>query len=281
MAMDANDVKTLKPDALSPAEIEAKSESLSVGKAGMPLDVMFMLAIMAGLFIGCGATLFTLVQGDAEMPFIVKRILGGACFSLGLMLVVACGAELFTGNCLMVTGLCNKKIGWGGMLRNWVVVILGNLVGSLLLVGIIYGSQMGAMNGGLVGDAMVSIAVSKVTPDWFALFCKGIMCNFLVCLAVWMSFAARSLADKLLAVFMPIMAFVACGFEHCVANMFFLFMGLFAKLGGYGAGIDASALDLMGILYNLSASVPGNIVGGSIMVGLAYWFAYGRKKKEK
>lgn len=279
MAMEAKDVKALKPDALSPAEIEAKAETLSVGKANMSIGKMFVLAIMAGLFIGCGATLFTLVQGDSELTFAIKRVFGAACFSVGLMLVVCCGAELFTGNTLMVCGLGSKKINWGGMMKNWVVVWIGNLVGSVLMAFLVYMSAMAAMNGGLVGEAMVSIATSKVTLAPETIFCKGILCNFLVCLAVWMSFGARTIVDKIVCVIMPITAFVACGFEHCVANMFFLFMGFFSKLTGYGAGIDASALDLSGIFYNLTLATLGNIVGGMVMVGLAYWYVYHKKNQ--
>ena len=281
MAMDANDLKTVKPDVLAPAEIEAKSETLAVGKAGMDLISMFVLAIAAGMFIGCGATLFTLVQGDLELPFAIKRVMGASCFSVGLMLVVVCGSELFTGNTMMVTGLLSKKIGFAGLLRNWVVVWIGNLVGSIFLAAIVCGSAMAAMNSGAVGDAMVSIAVSKVTPDAFTLFCKGIMCNFLVCLAVWMTFGARTLVDKIVACVMPITAFVACGFEHCVANMFFLFEGLFAKMTGYGAAVaNVEALDLTSIAYNLCWATIGNIVGGAILVGILYWVAFARKKKD-
>ena len=216
-------VAALRTDALSPAEIEQKAESLAVDKATMAASKLFLLAVMAGAFIACGATLFTLVQGDTQLPFAVKRVFGAFCFSLGLMLVVCCGAELFTGNCLMVCGLCSKKIDVKGLLRNWCLVWVGNFVGSLIIAALVYGSNMAGMNGGEVGAAMVSIAAGKVSPDALTLFCKGIMCNFLVCLAVWMSFGARTMADKLLCVIMPITAFVACGFEHSIANMFFLF----------------------------------------------------------
>ena len=280
MALEPEEIKALRPDALSPAEIEAKAETISVGKASMSVGKMFLLAIMAGLFIGCGATLFTLVQGDSELTFAIKRVFGAACFSVGLMLVVCCGAELFTGNTLMVCGLGSKKINWGGMLKNWVVVWLGNLAGSLLMAFLVYMSAMAAMNNGLVGDAMVSIATGKVTLAPETIFCKAILCNFLVCLAVWISFGARTIADKIICVIMPITAFVACGFEHCVANMFFLFMGFFAKLAGYGAAIDAAALNLGGIFYNLTFATLGNIVGGMVMVGLVYWIVY-HKKSEK
>lgn len=275
MLLEEKDIAAVRPDALGPAAIEAKAESLAPGKATMALGKMFVLAILAGAFIACGATLFTLVQGDTELPFAVKRVFGAACFSMGLMLVVCCGAELFTGNCLMVCGLNSGKIGVKGLLRNWVVVWIGNFVGSLLIAVLVYGAHMADMNGGAVGAAMVSIAAGKVTPDVLTLFCKGVMCNFLVCLAVWMSFGARTMVDKLFCVIMPVTAFVACGFEHSIANMFFLFEGLFAQMGGYAAG----SITLAGIFYNIGIVTLANAVGGAILVGLSYWYVYAKKEK--
>ena len=212
------------------------------------------------------------------MPFAAQRMVGGICFCLGLVLVLCCGAELFTGNNLMVTGLASKKISMGGMLKNWVVVWLGNLAGSLLAVALIFWANVGGMNGGAVGDVMVSVAVSKVTPDWFVLLGKGIMCNIMVCLAVWIGFSARTVADKVLGILLPISFFVAAGFEHCVANMFFLPTGLLMKTMGFGASVaNVGALDLGAIFYNISAATIGNIIGGAV-VGLAYWFIYNQKK---
>ena len=177
MAMDQSDVKALRSDALGPAEIEAKAETLAVGKAGMAGAKCFVLAMLAGAFIAFGATYFLVFLGDSAVPFAAQRMVGGICFSLGLVLVLCCGAELFTGNMLMVTGLVSKKIKLGGLVRNWVIVWLGNLVGSLIMVALIYWCGVGAMNGGAVGDAMVSVAVGKVTPDWLVLMAKGIMCQ--------------------------------------------------------------------------------------------------------
>ena len=273
MGVTEGDLSNLRPDALAPAAIEAKAETLSVGKANMPFGKLFVLAMFAGAFIACGAMLFTLVQADADFSFGVKRVLGGGCFALGLILVVNCGAELFTGNCLMVCGLGSRKIDVRGLAYNWVVVWLGNLVGSLIIVALVFGSKMADMNGGAVGAAMVSIAAGKISPDALTLICKGILCNFLVCLAVWISFAGRTVTDKVLGVFLPVLAFVACGFEHCVANMFFLPMGWAAQAAGYAAG----TIDLAGIAYNISLATVGNIIGGAIMVGLGYWIAYRKK----
>lgn len=277
--LDDSEVKALKPDALSPAEIEAKAEAVAVGKTKMPVAKVFVLAMFAGAFIAFGALYFCVFSGDPTMPFAVQRAVGGLCFCLGLVLVLCCGAELFTGNSLMVTALASKKITWGAMLKNWAVVWVGNLAGALLAVFLVFMAHIADMNGGAVGGAMISVAVSKVTPDWITLFFKGILCNIFVCLAVWLGFGARTVVDKVIGILLPISAFVACGFEHCVANMFFLPMGLVAKNAGYACAVDASALDLGGILYNISAATLGNIVGGAVFVGLAYWFVYRAKDR--
>ena len=256
-----------KSDSLSPAEIEEKAEGLGVTKTSMSFTQSFMLSIMAGAFIAMGAMFFLLVSG-------------GALFSLGLLLVVVCGAELFTGNTMIVMSAASKKISWGAVLKNWVVVFVGNFVGALIIVGLVYLSGMHTMNGGIVGQTMVNVASSKMTPDWLTLFAKGIMCNFLVCLAVWIGYAGKTVADKMLGILLPIAAFVACGFEHCVANMFFLPMGiLLSSVGIVPAGVDPSILTWSGALWNWSATVPGNIVGGALFVGMAYWVAYHKKSK--
>ena len=235
---------------------------------------------MAGAFIAMGAMFFLLVSGDPDLPFAIHRVLGGVLFSLGLLLVVVCGAELFTGNTMIVMSAASKKISWGAVLKNWVVVFVGNFVGALIIVGLVYLSGMHTMNGGIVGQTMVNVASSKMTPDWLTLFAKGIMCNFLVCLAVWIGYAGKTVADKMLGILLPIAAFVACGFEHCVANMFFLPMGiLLSSVGIVPAGFDPSILTWSGALWNWSATVPGNIVGGALFVGMAYWVAYHKKSK--
>ena len=242
-----------KSDSLSPAEIEEKAEGLGVTKTSMSFTQSFMLSIMAGAFIAMGAMFFLLVSGDPDLPFAIQRVLGGALFSLGLLLVVVCGAELFTGNTMIVMSAASKKISWGAVLKNWVVVFVGNFVGALIIVGLVYLSGMHTMNGGIVGQTMVNVASSKMTPDWLTLFAKGIMCNFLVCLAVWIGYAGKTVADKMLGILLPIAAFVACGFEHCVANMFFLPMGiLLSSVGIVPAGVDPSILTWSGALWNLS-----------------------------
>lgn len=279
MGMEEKDVKAIKPDALAPAETLTKAETVGVGKATMPIAKCFVSAMLAGAFIGFGATYFCVFLGDPSIPFAVQRLVGGLCFCLGLVLVLCCGAELFTGNNLMVAPLASRKITASGMLRNWVVVWVGNLVGALVAVALIYFANVGGMNGGAVGDAMVSVAVGKVTPAWGTLFAKGIMCNVMVCLAVWIGFSARTVVDKVIGILLPISFFVAAGFEHCVANMFFLPTGLLMKTLGFGASVaGVGSLDLGAIFYNISAATLGNIVGGAL-VGLAYWFVYRQKKQ--
>lgn len=280
MSIDELKAAFPKPDQLATADIEAKAEALGVSKTKMSFKQSFMLSIMAGAFISMGAMFFLLIVSDSALPFAAQRLIGGCLFSLGLLLVVVCGAELFTGNTMIVMSAASKKISWSAVLKNWVVVFLGNLVGSLIMVGLVFLSNYQGMNGGAVGTTIVSVAAGKMSPDWLTLFAKGIMCNFLVCLAVWIAYGSKTVADKMLGILLPIAAFVACGFEHCVANMFFLPFGiLLASAGIAPAGIDPSTVSWAGALWNWSASVPGNIIGGALFVGMAYWIAYHKKEQ--
>ena len=266
-----------KSDHLTPAETAAKAEDLGVSKSALPLGQSFALSIMAGAFISMGAMFFLLAVSDAALPFAAQRVLGGVLFSLGLLLVVVCGAELFTGNTLMVMTAASKRIRWSAVWKNWIVVFVGNFVGSLVMVGVVYLAGFASMNDGAVGQTIVSVAAGKMTPSWITLFAKGIMCNFLVCLAVWIAYASKTVADKMLGIMLPIAAFVACGFEHCVANMFFLPMGLLLNSMGVGA---PDAVTLAGIATNLSAATLGNVAGG-VAVGMAYWFVYRKKDVDR
>ncbi|WP_080797283.1 formate/nitrite transporter family protein [Arabiibacter massiliensis] len=274
--MAPEDLKGLKPDALSPAETESKAEGVGCTKASMSGGKCFVSAILAGAFIGFGATYFCLFLGDTTMPFGAQRLVGGLCFCLGLALVLCCGAELFTGNALMLCAKASKRIGWSGLLKNWAVVWVGNLVGSLLAVGLVFMANTQGMAGGAVGEVFVNVAAGKVALDVVPMFFKAIMCNILVCLAVWIGFSARTVTDKVIGILLPISAFVAIGFEHSVANMFFLPMGFLLNSVGIGA---AGAVTLGGMAFNLCIVTLGNIVGGGL-VGLAYWFIY-HKKAEK
>ncbi len=277
MTIEPADLQPLKPDALAPAAIEAKAEDLAVGKTQLPAAKCFVLAVMAGAFIAFGGMFFCTFLGDTTMAFGVQRLVGGLTFCLGLCLVLCCGAELFTGNVLMACAKASGRISFGQLFRNWGIVWVGNLAGSLLAVAIIYLSNLQGMNGGAVGEAFVSVAAGKVALEPVTLFFKAVLCNILVCLAVWIGFSSKTTADKVLGILLPISAFVACGFEHCVANMFFLPMGLLLNaVGGFGV---AGAMTLGGVAYNLVLATLGNIAGG-LLVGMAYWFIY-RKKQEK
>lgn len=279
------EVAAAKPDCRSAAALFAQAQNVAIGKTKLGIGPAFALAIMAGMLIATGATFMLLVKGDATLSFAVSQVLGGLAFSLGLLCVIVAGAELFTGNCLMVCAAADKKISWGAVLKNWVIVYVGNLVGSLIIVGILLGANFAGMNGGAVGDAMINVAYGKISLAPHVIFFRGIMCNWLVCLAVWMGFAGRTVIDKVFTSIFPVMAFVACGFEHCVANMFFLPMGI-AALNTYGytgtidpAKLDAitQALNVGGACYNIGLATLGNIVGGAIMVGMVYWAAYHKK----
>jgi formate/nitrite transporter len=262
-------------DAYSPAEIQDKVEKLGVKKARMPFLASFMLAVVAGGSIGLGGLFFCIVLADPTLGFAAQRLLGGLVFTLGLALVMIGGAELFTGNCLIVMAWWNRQIRTAEVLRNWTIIWLGNLVGALGLVFLVYMSHHTEMNNGLVGVAVLKLAASKIAPDAVAIFFKGILCNILVCLGVWLSYAGRSVADKLAGMVLPVAAFIAAGFEHCVANMYLLPLAYLLKLTGHvPEGLDVSVITLAGIAHNLAAATLGNIVGGAGFVGAIYWLIY-------
>ena len=274
-----NQVSAIRPDALAGAQIEQKAEAVGSTKASLPLGRAFVLAMLAGFFIGMGGMFMLLVKCDASLGFAASSLLGGLAFSLGLFAVLVAGAELFTGNSLMVLGWLGGKYSPGKLVRSWIVVYLGNLAGSLLLVGLLHLANFGGMNGGAVANTMVTVAASKCALPWTVAFGRAIMCNILVCLAVWMGFAGRTVVDKFLCSAVPVTAFVACGFEHCVANMFFIPMGMVALASGVAPeGATLEALTMAGFASNLSAATLGNIVGGAVLFAGAYWLAYGKRK---
>ncbi len=278
--MTEQELASIGPDALLPSEIEAKAERIGKTKVDMGSGKAFLLAIMAGMFIGMGGMFMLLIKSDASYSFVTCQLLGALVFCLGLFLVLMAGAELFTGNVLLICGQLSKRYTFIQVLKNWVIVYLGNLVGSLLLVVILFFANYGGVNGGAVGDAMITVATNKVAQPFEVLFFKGIMCNFLVCLAVWISYSCRTVVDRFVGILLPISAFVACGFEHCVANMFFLPMGLLMKETGfdYTGAADVSLLNVGGALNNLVAVTIGNIIGGLVLVGIVYWVVYHKKE---
>ena len=261
--------------AYSPAEIKEAVEKVGVKKATLPFLTSFMLAIVAGGGIGFGALYYTIVASDPTFSFAAVRVVGGLVFSLGLALVLVGGAELFTGNNLIVMAWASGKVSTGTMLRNWTIVWIGNLFGALGLVILVFYSHHLDMNDGRIGLSVLNTAAGKIRPDFVTLFVKGILCNVLVCAAVWLAYAGRSVTDKMVAVILPISAFIAAGFEHCVANMYFLPLAwLLVQTGHAPANFDASLITIPGIIHNLVPVTLGNIVGGAGLVGVAYWAIY-------
>ena len=264
-------------DAFSPKEIAEKVESVGVTKARLPLLPTLMLGVLAGGFIGLGALYFALVVSDPQLSFGIARVLGGVVFSLGLILVVVAGAELFTGNNLLVMAWADRKITTAEMLRNWVLVYVSNAVGAIGLAVVVYLSHHADMNQGAVGLEYVRIAAGKTALPFWEAFFKGVLCNLLVCLAVWLALAGRSVTDKVLAIVFPISAFVAAGFEHCVANMYLIPLGIFLKDSvAATTNINTASLDWSGFIGNLIPVTLGNIIGGSVLVALVYYTIYRR-----
>ena len=208
-------------NAYSPAEIQDSVETIGVKKATLPFLSSFMLSVMAGGSIGLGALYYIIVASDADLSFATIRVVGGLVFSLGLALVLVGGAELFTGNNLIVMAWASSKISTRQVLRNWTIVYCGNFVGSIGLVILVFFSHHLDMNGGRIGLTILNTAVAKISPDVVTLFFKGILCNVLVCLGVWLAYAGRSVTDKIVGLILPVSAFVAAGFEHCVAICIF------------------------------------------------------------
>jgi formate transporter len=276
-------------DALMPPEIARKAERIGVQKTGLHWMNLLALAVLAGAFIALGAMFATtvLAGADGALPFGVSRLLAGGAFCLGLILVVAGGAELFTGNNLIVMAWAAGEVRLAEMLRAWLIVYFGNLVGAVATAALVFLSGQYLSGDGTVAKVVMAIAVGKTSMPFDQALFLGILCNVLVCLAVWLSFAARSLTDKVMAVLFPVSAFVAAGFEHSVANMYFIPLGLFVKawapaalwmqLGGSTAGYES--LTWLGFFQNLIPVTVGNIIGGAGLVGAVYWFVYLRSER--
>jgi len=262
-------------DAFSPTEIAAKVESIGVAKARLPLLPMLMLGILAGAFIGLGAMYYVIVRSDPTLGFAARQVLGGVTFSLGLLLVVVAGAELFTGNNLLAMAWADGKISTREVLRNWAIVCCGNFIGAAGLAVLVYLSGHTAMNDGAVAAQYVSIATTKQAVPFVAAFFRGVLCNVLVCMAVWMALAGRSVVDKAVAIVFPISAFVAAGFEHSIANMYFFPLAMLLQTFD-NVGATAPAVTWLGLIGNLMPVILGNIMGGSVLVGLVYHVIYRR-----
>jgi formate transporter len=276
-------------DSLLPLEMAIKAESVGVAKANLGPRQMIGLGVLAGGFIGMGAIFATVVAtGTSALPYGVSRLLVGFVFSLGLILVIIGGSELFTGNNLIVMAWASRKITTAKLLRNWVLVYIGNFVGSIITALLVFASGQYLFNGGQVGLTALNIANGKMNFGFFQAIALGILCNALVCLAVWMTMSGRTVTDKIMAIIFPITAFVAAGFEHSVANMFFIPIGLFIKQWGGSAfwgDIGKTSGDYANLtwgnffLNNLLPVTIGNIIGGTVFVGATYWFLLLRKRK--
>ena len=258
---------------MTPAEIELAAEKAGQAKASLAPAKAFVLAVLAGFYIGLGATFMLIVKSDSTLGFGLSSLLGGVAFALGLFLVLVAGAELFTGNNLMVMGVLSKKYTLKNVLSRWAIVYAGNLAGSLLLAAILHFAAFRTLGGGAVGETIVSVATAKAGLAPGIAFFRGILCNVLVCLAVWMAFAATSVTDKLMAAVVPVAGFVACGYEHCVANMFFIPLGLLTQ-----SALGLDSVTVAGMVSNIAFATLGNIVGGACFIACAYWYIYGKKK---
>jgi formate/nitrite transporter len=278
-------------DALLPAEIAARAENVGAQKVRLDAPRLLALAVLAGAFIALGAMFATTVLTGANgaMPFGMSRLVAGIVFSLGLILVVVGGAELFTGNALMVMALAARKITLGEMLRAWGIVYAGNFVGAFGTAVLVVVSGQYLFAEGQVAAVALAIAVAKVALPFHQALFLGVLCNVLVCLAVWLSLGARGTSDKVLAVLFPVSAFVAAGFEHSVANMYLVPLGILIKSWApdtlwsqipVGAA-DLATLSWPNFVWSLVPVTVGNVIGGGVLVGIVYWFIYLRGERAR
>jgi len=276
----------LRIDALLPAEMARRAEYVGVSKAEAPVLKMFALAVLAGAFIAMGAVFATTIATGAagHLTYGVTKLLVGLVFCLGLILVIVGGAELFTGNNLIVMAWAGGKVSTRALLRNWAIVYAGNFVGSIGTAILMFFSRQYTFASGGIGSVALSIANGKVNLEFWQAIVLGLLCNTLVCLAVWLTFSARSTIDKIAAIIFPITAFVAAGFEHSIANMYFIPIGLIIK--NFDPEFTASTgLDLTNLtwgnffIHNLLPVTIGNIVGGAVFVAALYWAIFLRQSK--
>lgn len=255
-------------DAYKPAVIAAKVEATGIAKANLSASQLLILSILAGTFIAFGALFYTLVVSDSMLGAGPTRLIGGLAFSVGLILVVIAGGELFTGNSLMVVAWLDGKLGIARLMRNWGIVYIGNFIGAILIAVLVILSGM--LNTDTLSETAARIAETKLSLTMTEALFRGILCNILVCLAVWMSFAAHSVSGKVMVIVPPIAGFVAIGFEHSVANMYVIPVAMFGGVVPY---------DLAGFVENLAVVTIGNVLGGGLFVAAAYWAVYLRAGK--
>jgi len=274
-----------------PAEMERKVEAAAVAKTKLSFLSLFMLSILAGCFIALGAEFCTLVIFDSNLSIGLTKLLGGIAFSLGLILVVIGGAELFTGNNMFVMGFASRIVTFKQMMRNLSVSYLGNFIGAMIVVFIMFLTNQWKMGDYMLGAKAVLIATNKTNLTFLEAFSRGIFCNMLVCLAIWMCSSARTVVGKVTAIIFPITAFVASGFEHSIANMYFIPMGILLKQNAnvvnavlkIAPDVSLERLNVRGFLGNLLPVTIGNIIGGAVMTCLVYWLiiAFPKRFKKK
>jgi formate/nitrite transporter len=269
-------------DAIMPASMAVRAEESGVKRAATDPVIVFVLSILAGAFISFGAVFATTVTAGGGLPYGVARLLTGLVFSAGLVMVIIAGAELFTGNTIIVMAWASKKVKTRALLLNWVLSFTGNFVGAIATAALVFYSTQYTFGDGAVGLAALSIADAKTSLNFIPALILGILCNALVCLAVWMLFSARTNIDRIVTAVPPVAIFAAAGFEHSIANIYFIPMGLFIRAGApdsFWHAVGKTAADFPGLtwsnfLANLFPVTIGNIIGGSLMVAAVYWFVY-------
>lgn len=269
---------------LSPILLVEKVEQTSFNKTQQSMKAGLVNAIIAGVFIGLAFVFYiSVTAGGGSLPYGLSKLIGGFCFSVGLLLVIVLGGNLFTSSVLNITARASKKISTRQMFKHWVLVYAGNFIGALMLIGLMIGAKHYDSGHGLLGLGYLQTAMAKLSHAPLQAFFLGIMCNILVCLAIFMAHAGKSLTDKLVAVFFPVALFVAAGFEHCIANMFLIPMAIITKDSASADFWVNSGLNPMQFadltwsqffFTNLIPVTVGNIVGGAIFVGLTFWFVY-------
>lgn len=269
----------------SPKEVAQNYIQIGVGKATLPISKMLILGILAGMFIALGGVASVIASATIANPSLAKLI-SGLVFPGGLTMVLLAGSELFTGNNLIIISVMEKEVRVRQMLKNWLFVYIGNLIGSIFVALLIVYSDLPAIFGNAFAASILNTAVAKVSLPFGTAFVRGILCNFLVCIAVWIAYAAKDVAGKVIGLFFPILMFVISGFEHSVANMYYIAAGIFAKTNGAYVAAAAAGNDYAGLNWggmftgNLIPVTLGNLVGGAVLVGLGYWFVYVRKSSD-
>ena len=291
--------KVFSLDTILPADMAARAEQTGISRVGMDTLSLFVLSTLAGAFISFGAIFATTVgagaisiaqsgtaAAQATLPYGVVKLLTGMAFSMGLLMVIIAGAELFTGNNMTVMAWANGKVRTSALLRNWTVCYLGNCFGALGTAALMFLTTQYTFGGGAVGLAALSTAHAKASLGFVPALTLGIMCNALVCLAAWMCYAARTTVDRVVTIVPPIAAFVASGFEHSIANVYYIPVALFIKAGApdsFWQSIGRRPADFPNLTWsdfiaNLVPVTLGNIIGGSVMVAAVYWFVYLRNR---